>query len=807
MPKIIIDGKEYEFKEGETILNVAWRNGIKIPVFCYHPKLPPAASCRVCNVLVKTPRGERPMPSCVTPAQDGMEVIFNDPRVQNTMQKGVVELLLLNHPLECPTCDAGGECDLQEITYEYGPTESRNEFPKRIKEKKDAGPFLDLYPNRCIECDRCERFYWKIGGGNDWGAYNRGWWELFGVWKDHLLQNEFSGNLAEVCPLGAINSKDYRFKARPWEIEAVESIAPDDSIGANIFVNVRRKYPLSRGPFIEGGRRRDLFKVYRIQGRDNPDVNDFWLSDRDRFSHSWVSSSDRIPRTLIREEGGFEEKNWDYVLDRLYQDMKDVPSDQIAVLTGARSSNESAFVARKLFKDLLGVSNIDFRHVSAAHEKDPVEEVFGYSVSTGTIKDIDDAENIIAFGVDIKNSFPTIGIRLIAASRRGASFYVFHTYREKYIKERWARGIVFHPDKLEEYAHKLGKFLETGEGLDIDLKEGKTLLILPDDLPYSALRNILYGSLFRENVRVLLLRHRPNAQGFIDMGFYGGNTYDILKRAAEGQIKVLFLWQMEPLIEFPDRNLVEKALRNTPVVVHISPFADVSYQFAKYVLPETTIFEENGLRTNTEGRVQVHRYALWNYEDSMPAWWIFQSLARRFGEDFGFADERDIRKAIKDEVSSYSNVSFSLKPNLRKYADWIPSIRKVSRYYVHDVADYTIVPQKAGYIEPKTTGNGKGDKILLYSAPHIFKSGYYSFRSSIFYPYVKDYLKTVEMNSYSARHLGVSEGDEITVGDVSLKVRINDDLVDGSAVVRTLYYDSEINRYLNINGRTLIEKK
>ncbi|MEO0202628.1 MAG: molybdopterin-dependent oxidoreductase [candidate division WOR-3 bacterium] len=793
MKRLKINNVDYEFKDGETILDVAWRNKIFIPVFCYHPKLPYVAACRICNVEVKINNITRIMPACSTIAQENMEVITNSKTVKNDIQNGVLELLLLNHPLDCPTCDAGGECDLQELTLRFGPDRSRYEFPKREFERKNISPFLDLYPNRCIECDRCNRFFWLIGGGTDWGTYNRGWYEVFGVWEKEIIENEFSGNMFEICPLGAINDGSYKFRARPWEIEIVESIAPDDSIGVNIYVNVRRKFPKSRGYFETGGRRKDLFKIYRITSRDNPKVNDFWLSDRERYSYSWVNASNRIAYPTISENGNYRRVNWDYILDAIYSDIRNLNSEEIAIITGARSSNESAYISKIFFKELFFTNNFSFSDLS--FQSDAIKEVFGYSVSNGKISDIEDAQNIIIFG-DIKNSFPSIGIRLIKASRRGANLYVFNYYKERYILENWAKGIIFHPDDLEIYAYNLAKLLKEDKKFEnIQLKPGKTVIILPDNMPYNVIRNILVGSVYRDNCKVLVLRTRPNSQGFIDIGLDNVSSYEIIKKAIDGKIKALFIWHTDLLLEFPNREEVEKALNNIPIIIYISPFADYSVKYAKYILPETTIFEEEGSRTNFEGRVQVYKQALLNYEDSMPAWWIFEQLIKRFGIKLKITNINDIRNYIMREVLEYKHVSFEPKLNYRSYPPFIPSLRNLIKSYDYDIGNYVLSYKKLEFIEPQVYQR----RNLLITSPHIYKSSYYACRDEIFYEYIKDYIKTIELNSKTQRDLDLNV--DIRIENEVFKLRINEAISDNVLIYRPLFFDSNINLYLDVYGR------
>ncbi len=784
MPKIELNGREVEFKLGETLLEIAWREGEKVPVFCYHPKLPVFAGCRMCLVEVEV-RGSRGyMPACGTKATEGMKFWTNSKETKFA-QKSVLELLLLNHPLDCPNCDAGGECDLQEIVFEHGPTTSRYKFPKRKFEIMDVGPFIDLYPTRCIQCYRCATFYWTIGGGKDWAVFDRGWYTLFGPEKDKFLQNEFSGNLIEVCPLGAITGRDYKFFTRPWEIEDIPTVSPEDSLGANVYVNVRGRKPFSRGPFVKAGRREDLHKIVRINGRENPQINEFWISDRDRFSHEY-NNINRFDYPHLRTKDGWFKTNWKIAVDWVSDILKNAKNP--AIISGARGTNESAYAARKLFKETLLNDNMDFRKPHLSFKRDPFKATLGYSASTANIQDIDRFDTIVLIG-DVRETVPGIGIRLIRAARRGASIFVANYYIERYSHEGWAKWIPLTPGKE---ASTTRNFVENiGDNV---------LFIVSDDMPYGVQLEVSRKVSLSESSKVLILRTLPNAQGFIDVGFTpepsGLTTAEILKKASEGEIDVLILWEVEPLWEYPDRELVEMALKNTPFVVVLTSFWDPSTDYASAVLPITTPYEEEGTRTNLAGFVQHCKDALWPYEGSRPAWWIFKQIISRFGGKVEWRSCRDVFEEIKGKVAPYRDLNpYAVRYEERNYPDYIPTIRKLSKVFYSERANYDFAPQE---VEEKVYGHVEmGDRVLLW-ANHIYKSSYWAFRNPIQKPYIKE--NTIYIPPEDAGKFKVRPGDSVSIriaGRVfEMKAEVDARLPAGLWVFRGMFYDAPLNTAL-----------
>ncbi len=798
MAKLLLNGKEVEFKEGETILDVAWRNGERIPVFCYHPKLPVWAGCRVCLVEVEDRRGRRGLkPSCATRAENGMKVWTNTDPVKET-QRSVVALLLTNHPLDCPICDKGGECDLQEITYLFGPTTSKYAFPKRLFPKHDAGPYFDLEPHRCIQCFKCSTFYWTIGGGRDWSMFDRGWYTVFGPEKDRFINNEFSGNLIEVCPVGAINGADYKYYTRPWNLERVPAISPEDSLGANVTVEVISRKPYSKGKMVKGGKREDVHKIVRINGRENPDVNEFWITDRDRFSHEYVyNHKDRVDYPHLKaKDGKWVKVNWSLALDWVAENLK---GKRVAALAGGRGTNEAAYAGRKFFKEILETYDIDFRRPHVAFKEDPVRRAVGYSASTGKVADIDRADAIFIFG-DVRETVPGIGIRLVRAARRGARIFVLNPYRERYVRDGWAEWVEI-PAGGETYAsyqfHSENPDPKYAGAVEAFREAKAPLIIFPDDLEAEAQSNLAHLSALDDRVKFLLLRTAPNGQGFVDVEFSpfpdGATTGEILRKAASGEIDVLFLWEVEPLYEYYDRDLVVKALENTPFVVVMTSFWDPSTEYASAVLPITVPYEEDGTRTNLEGRVQYGKDALWPYAGSRPAWWIFKSLINRLGGNAPWRSARDVFNEMKRNVLVYQDLEFDpyeMPYEERPYPDYVPTIAKLKRAYRYPLARYTFSAE--GY-EP-VKGELREGTLLLH-VPDIYKGSYYAFRNRIHKPFVKE--KTVFVSRELAQSSGLKDGAKalLKVGgrEYEVSVAVSEDVRGNVVLFRGLFYDVPLN--------------
>ncbi|MEO8409990.1 MAG: NADH-quinone oxidoreductase subunit NuoG, partial [Propionivibrio sp.] len=306
MLDIEIDGQQVQVPSGSTIMDAAQLTGIYIPHFCYHKKLSIAANCRMC--LVQVEKAPKPLPACATPVTDGMKV-FTHSELAVGAQKGVMEFLLINHPLDCPICDQGGECQLQDLAVGYGSSASRYQEAKRVVFHKDVGPLISMQEmERCIHCTRCIRFGQEIAGVMEFGMANRNMHAEIQTFVGRTVDSELSGNMIDLCPVGALTSKPFRFSARSWEMSRRRSVSPHDSLGANLTVQVKGD------------------RVLRVLPRENEDVNECWISDKDRFSYEALNSPDRLTRPMIRVDGALREVDWTVALDYVAHALKDVVS-------------------------------------------------------------------------------------------------------------------------------------------------------------------------------------------------------------------------------------------------------------------------------------------------------------------------------------------------------------------------------------------------------------------------------------------------------------------------------------------------
>ncbi|MEO0146791.1 MAG: 2Fe-2S iron-sulfur cluster-binding protein [candidate division WOR-3 bacterium] len=809
MPKITIDRRVVEFNEGETILEVAWRQGIKIPVFCYHPKLNPEASCRICLVEVKQNGRGFLAPACATKASDGMVVATDTPEVRENVRARTLELLLANHPTECPVCDAGGECDLQSFAFEMGEPKSIYDFPKREQPYFKVGPFLRLYPNRCVQCTRCVRLYQEVFGEYDWDRWERGWEITVGPGRDKPLESEFAGNLADVCPVGAITSGDYAFTSRPWENQVTLSVSPEDSLAAPVALITRKQGRESRGPFKTGGRREDLHRVLRIcasEGEGYPG----WISDRDRFSHEYLNKK-RIDRAFARRGGEIVELSTDEAIGLLFRAVRDAwrkTPYRIAVLSGARASNEAAYLAVRFFREVFEVKSMDFRAPWHSFSPDPIEEVLGYSAGSRSLESLRDSDLILVFGEEIGERHPLLWLYLLEAKRAGARIVSVSPWLDKY--SRRLEHIRYHPAQEEKVAHSILSGLARAKGLKVsglsavphpigeDLARAKDpVIIFPDDISCGAQRALAYmvGVL---DAGLVLLRTQPNGQGFYDMGFRpvdDNNTLKILRRAAEGEIDLLILWDVDPLLEWPERELCERALRNAGLVVWLGSFADdPSLAYADLAIPVVLPYESWGSRTATDGRVLWHERAVHWPGGAVPAGVVFSKLLEKAGRG-GYRDVSDVTRAIQSKIPAYRDVSMPPLTTNNPYPDDIPSLARFRLRRRFSLAGYEHKPKEIAFSSPEEhTGEG----LLLVAAPSLYRSSYYAFRCSILEEYMP--LERVELHPDDARALGVSEGDLIRLSSnghhLSLRAHISERTHPGVLRFSPLFFDSPVNLIL-----------
>ena len=406
---IEIDGRACEAAPGEMIIAVADREGISIPRFCYHKKLSIAANCRMC--LVEAEQGGRPfpkpVPACATPVADGMKVQTRSPKALDA-QQGTMEFLLINHPLDCPICDQGGECELQDVAMGYGGDISRFSERKRVVKDEDLGPLIATDMTRCIHCTRCVRFGAEIAGVRELGAVGRGEDMRIGTFVAHTVSHELSGNIIDLCPVGALTSKPYRFRARAWELTDADSIAPHDGVGSNVRLNVLRG------------------RVMRVLPRDNEAINETWISDRDRFSYAGLNGEDRLSAPLVKRDGTWVEVDWFEALTRVAEGLKAADATDMGWLLAPGSTLEELYLAQKVAR-ALGCANIDYRLRQRDFRGDGADPLLPWLGVP--IAELQAQGALLLIGCDIRQEQPLLAHRLRQAALAGAQVALVNPYR------------------------------------------------------------------------------------------------------------------------------------------------------------------------------------------------------------------------------------------------------------------------------------------------------------------------------------------------------------------------------------------
>jgi len=810
MPEITIDRRVVAFNEGETLLEVAWREGIRVPVFCYHPKIRPGASCRVCLVEVEQNGRKALLPACATAAADGMVVMTDTPEVRENVRARTLEFLLANHPTECPVCDAGGECDLQSLAFEMGGAKSLYDFPKREQPFFRVGPFLRLYPNRCVNCARCVRLYQEVFGEFDWDRWERGWEITVGPGRDKLLESEFAGNLADVCPLGAITSGDYAFSSRPWENAMTPSVSPEDSMAAPLYLITRKGGTESRGPFVTGGKREDLHRVLRITAADAEGYPG-WISDRDRFSHGYLERN-RLEKAFARQGGEPVHLPMDSAIDLMFNMVRNTwraSPYRMAVLSGARGSNEAAYLAVRFFREVFEVKSMDFRAPWHAFSPEPVQEALGCSASNRSLDSLPGSDLILVFGEEISERHPLLALYLSEAEKAGARIVVASPWADRYAK-RWEH-IPYHPLDEEATARSILSGIAMAKNLRVEglaaqphpvgedmAKARDPVIVFPDDAVRGAQRALAYAAGLLD-AGLVLLRTQPNGQGFHDMGFVpmdDNDTTKILRRAASGEIDLLVLWDVDPLLEWPDRELVEKALKNSSLVIWLGSFADdPSLAYADLAIPVALPYESWGSRTATDGRVVWHERALSWPGEAIPAGGVFSKLLEKAGKG-GYRNVQDVTRAIVANVPAYKDLILPPEVQEKPFPKGIPSLAKFREKRLFGLARYEHGAKDIAFSAP--VGREEGEGFLLVAAPSLYRSSYYAFRCAFLGEYLPK--ERVEVHPRDAEALGLSEGDGLSLSQdgrqVLLRAHISDRTQPGVLRFSPLFFDSPVNLLL-----------
>ena len=673
---ITVNGTAITAQKGEMLIDACERAGTYIPRFCYHPRMNPVGMCRMCLVEVDTGRGPALQPSCMLECADAMSVDTESDKVRKA-QDGVLEFLLINHPLDCPVCDKGGECPLQDTTMSFGPGESRWVEEKRHHQKPiPISETVNLDRERCILCDRCTRFADEVAGDPLIHFMDRGANTQVNTFPGEPFSSYFSGNTVQICPVGALTATPYRFKARPWDLEVTESTCTGCSVGCRVTVESSRN------------------QIVRLNGVDSDPVNWSWLCDKGRFGFEALNNEDRLGEPLLRSGDSLVAAHWTTALDRAAELVREglgrSGAAGFAVIGGARLTNESAYAWAKLAKGVIGSDNVDAQLGDGL----PAEVVIGLPKATidevcrpgGTVIWLgpDPKEELGVLYIRMKHAIVEDGAKLIeiTPTRTGLSKYAAATLT---YRAGEAAAVV---EALLSPAARAGG----AAGLEADQLSRAADLIAAANGPVtvvlgrasiaeSAATIVDAAALLAEGldgVRFLSAVRRANVHGAIDLGLAPGllpgrvtrsegaawfgaawptvpaadglDTAGILQAAADGKIDTLVLLGADPLADFPDRELAERALTGARCVIAIDQFLNESAQRADVVFAAAGFGEVQGTTTNLEGRVTVLNQKVTPVGTSRADWMIAAGLADRLGADFGCDDV----SAIWDEIEELS---------------------------------------------------------------------------------------------------------------------------------------------------------
>ncbi len=656
---VVVDGVSIEANPGELVINAAKRAGVEIPHFCYHPRMEPVGMCRMCLVDIDTGRGPALQPSCMIPVAPGMVVGTTSDTVTKA-QDGMLEFLLINHPLDCPVCDKGGECPLQDQTVAYGPGESRMVEEKRHFEKPiPISDLVFLDRERCILCDRCTRFASDVAGDALIQFTERGNNTQVMTFPDESFASYFSGNVVQICPVGALTAKPYRFKARPWDLEQTESTCTTCSVGCRITVQSSRD------------------ELLRYQGVDSDPVNWGWLCDKGRFGFESVNSTNRFTQPLLKGEV----TSWSQALDAAAGAIKaaidrDGPKS-VAMIGGANGTNEDAYAWAKLAKTIMGTGNVD------AQLGDGLSADALLGLPRATIDEACAAGVLLVISPDIKEELPVLFIRLRDAVMNRGLKIVEVTPKATGLSSLAAVSVQHRPGEGAEAVRAILGQATTGQISvlpDVIAKAagllggavnvaivGRTNLAEPVSASAEAISAVIAAS---GDTKFLAVTRRGNTLGALEMGLTPGvlsghrvggpeglDTNGILQAASEGKISVLVLLGADPLSDFADSDLARRGLAGVGTVIAIDTLPNDSNALAHVVLPASGFAEKSGTTTNLEGRVSTLAQKVTSPGTARADWMIATELAWRLGGDLGIESTADVWTEVANASAYFAGCS------------------------------------------------------------------------------------------------------------------------------------------------------
>ena len=646
MVEIEIDGKKVEVQEGSMVMDAANRLGTYIPHFCYHKKLSIAANCRMC--LVEVEKAPKPLPACATPVTAGMIVRTHSEKAVKA-QKDVMQFLLINHPLDCPICDQGGECQLQDLAVGYGPSSSRYEEEKRVVHAKDAGPLISMKEmSRCIHCTRCVRFGQEIAGVMEFGMLNRGEHSEITTFVNKSVNSELSGNMIDICPVGALTSKPFRYSARTWELSRRKSVSPHDSLGANLVVQVKGA------------------QVMRVLPLENDAINECWLSDRDRFAYEGLNSADRLTSPMIKQDGQWKTTDWQTALEYVAHGLRNIrhehSADSIAALATPYSTLEELSLLQKMIRGL-GSENVDFR----LRQSDGVGDRSFTPWLGMSIDAFSHLKRVFVIGSFLRKDHPLLAAKLRSAVRRGAQVSLLHATDDDLLMPV-ANKLIAAPSDWMALLGEVAVAVAQSKQIDApaelaQLQPSPTAKQIAAGLLSGEPRAIVLGNAAAQHPQASQLHAlaqwiatNTNAQfGYLTeaantVGGYLTKALPANRNLAVAQFtqakKAYLLLNVEPELDCANPQLARSALEKAEMVVVMSPYRH-GMDYADVLLPIAPFSETSGTFVNAEGRAQGFNGTVKPLGDTRPAWKVLRVLGNLLGLDnFAYESSEDIRNEV-----------------------------------------------------------------------------------------------------------------------------------------------------------------
>jgi len=625
MPKITINGKEIEFEKGMTVLQACELADVEIPKFCYHEKLSIAGNCRMC--LVEMEKSPKPIASCAMPAVEGMNIKTNTAFVEKA-RKGVMEFLLANHPLDCPVCDQGGECDLQDQSMYYGIDKSRFVENKRQVKEKYMGPLIKTQMTRCIHCTRCIRFATEVAGVPEIGAIGRGENMEITTYLEKAMESELSANVIDLCPVGALTSKPYAFEARPWELKKTESIDVMDAVGSNIRIDTYN------------------WEVKRILPRLNNEINEEWISDKTRYSCDGLLKQ-RLDVPYIKKDNKLEKSSWDEAIEAILNKIKSIKPNEIAGHVGDMINLENALAFKKLFK-VLNSNNLEFRERKLyINSADKINYIFNSSING-----IEESDLILLIGTNprheatmlnarIRKAFVKKGIPIFSIGNPGDLTYNYTIIGNK------TDDIKKILNKENEFSQKLlsakKPIVIIGESA-LEINSGKYI--------FEEIKSFLKNNNFinKDWNALNFLSQNASTVGLIDLKILSEENeknYSFFDKLSNNEFKFLYLLGSDNL-EIKKKN---------EFIVYQGSHGDRGAEIADVVLPSAAYTEQNGLYENLEGRVQECKKASYPIGEALEDWKIFNLIINKLGKTENLSNFNLLRKEVLNSIPNFSKIN------------------------------------------------------------------------------------------------------------------------------------------------------